>query len=207
MGTFEIYKALIVLFLFTIIMLSSCCENKKDTYNLIPDNEKLIFNINDTILYISDLGRVDTMSVTFYERRLSSRENMDECGTVTYNEQLDFGLKSINQKSNNAFSYSYIYPQTFNISCLQSVVYNKSPSQYTFIDSLAINNTVYYKVYKFLPYYSSDSISESLKLSYFIFQVKFGILQFKFKNDETWELLKYITTIRKYKNRKSLRIA
>jgi hypothetical protein len=120
---------------------------------------------------------------------------MDECGTVTYDEQIQWSLKSRVYKFDdiNTVHFGYTY-SVFYEPCITwlSVLMDFSSviSKYTMLDTLLVSDIKYQQVYNFYEFYVTDSIPTQLKSIFF--HKKYGVIKYQLKNDETWELLKYI---------------
>jgi hypothetical protein len=174
---FTFWKSMIVL----LYLLNSCCTNENDQYNYIPDENKLKYKVDDTLVYMSNNGLYDTMIVFKINQTFDYIEMYDFCGTRTYKEMLIYYLKSTLNSDTNFIQLNY--KDEFFLSWENISFSNRNPSRYKFYEELLINNILYKDVYEINP---SLIYIDTLKLYYNPIN---GCIKYIYKNGDAWLLV------------------
>jgi len=174
------------------MLLTACCWNSEDTYiNFKDDDQLLIYDVGDTLIYTSDLGNVDTFYVANIEEEwkdaFSNEANSPEnyCNTYTYDRYRDYLFNtyptndknvsiSVFQDASGAFKfYSWHH-----MNCQYSYDHTE------IIQSFELNNNTYQNIYYYNYTYAFPI--------WYYFSKEYGLLKYCFDETETWTLSEII---------------
>src|SRR6056297_510744 len=99
-------KSLSGIIVVIVALLPGCCD--EDEYIYIPEENKILYELHDTLVYKSNEGELDTFFVSDTLRSFDEEQNYDYCGTATYWEQFKFEIEKCPNESNMNFYIRYI---------------------------------------------------------------------------------------------------
>ena len=162
-------------------LIIGCCD--EDEYWRISEEDKLIYELYDTLVYKSNTGDLDTFYVSDISQWFDEHPNYDMCGTAVYVEKMDFEFSTFPFKKESRFRiYYYNSPKIFAEITWYSNHFDIEPEITPLVEKISINDSVYYNLYEV------QSNKDTAKVQELLFHKKYGIVRYEFRNKESWSL-------------------
>ncbi|OIP02723.1 MAG: hypothetical protein AUJ97_05650 [Bacteroidetes bacterium CG2_30_32_10] len=176
-------KNIIFIILISGIIISCHCKN---TYKYVPDENKLIYQQDELVIFKSNLGNSDTFRIEIEKHMSGGSETA--CGFMSWSKAADYEefirTNYIDVRTGKIMCYFElkIDPNSFSFHLLYedySCKYN-SVGTYTIytINDIDYNNVNYYK----------SLLANPCIYKEVYFNKPFGLLKYKLKNDEEWTI-------------------
>ena len=163
-------------------LLPGCCD--EDEYIYIPEGNKILYELHDTLVYKSNEGELDTFFVSDTSQWFDEALNYDYCGTATYRENFRYIFSSLSDNSNEYFDIRYFINEVDMrwYSSHFGMMLSNTPE----MDSLVIDDKTYYGIYR------EESSEDTATVQTIYFHRKYGIVKYEDIHDKSWFLFKIL---------------
>ncbi len=178
-------KKLIILLIIVSSFINSCCKVK---FYIIPEKEKFQMNLGDTMIYKSQSGISDTLFIAYKNEEIVPDNEYNyrtngECNDNDWHEDLLF--RYMRKKDGLETEDFSVYQGIKNKKVIYCVIYGKTKSfDYIKHKQITLNKTKYKNVLEF-------DLNNNNKIKVLL-NAEFGILSYKYDNEETFLLDDYI---------------
>lgn len=174
-------------YIYLLLIAGLFCACEGDTFYLIPENEKLVFDIGDRLIYQSNYGRKDTFRVTEVMHDFESSTPKPNSTSMNFYEFIHY---EIVREKNYALDTSFVNDIDFYYG---GETYYKWDNTYQYInnlnkamDSLVVFENTYYDIYEINLFQGEG------KLNKIFCNNQFGVLRYEYPYNVYWELIKHI---------------
>ena len=163
-------------------LLPGCCD--EDEYIYIPEENKILYELHDTLVYKSNEGELDTFFVSDTLQWFNEALNYDYCGTATYREGFAFEFEVYPVNSDKEFYIQYFVNEVAMkwYSSHFGTMLSNTPE----MDSLVIDDKTYYGIYR------EESSEDTATVQTIYFHRKYGIVKYEDIRDKSWFLFKIL---------------
>jgi hypothetical protein len=169
-------------------LIIGCCD--EDEYWRISEEDKLIYELFDTLVYKSNTGVLDTFYVSDISQWFDEHPNYDMCGTAVYIEKMIYRFLPYPNSQEKLFNIKYFHPPNIHFGVFwYSDHFDIEPEITPLVEKLSINDSVYYNLYEV------QSNEDTAKVQKLLFHKKYGIVRYEFRNKESWSLYKTLKNL------------
>jgi len=185
-------KRNIILWIFIVIVYSSCCWQAEDSYYSFNENTQLLlYEIGDTLIYKNNFGSTDTFYVSGIYDGWSEHSNEDLCDTYTHDQFKKYYFTKYPFSDNEDREITVCWNSTwFDWNNTRGSNTSLIVNEYE-LNGKSYNNVSYEidEIYEWSYIWGQDN----LYLTYwYYFSTDYGLLQFSFNEIETWYLSEII---------------
>lgn len=177
------------------ILLTGCCLGVKDEYKYVSKEHKLVYEVGDILIYMSNQGNFDTLKILDVTQSFLTEEINYNCNAELYKEKLTFDF--FHSKQNildyphliqhrggenifiwlNGYLYEFFYEGEHDY---ENIFINEHQYQYVFERDMPT---------RILSDHHSDS---GIVTKNILFNKTEGLIRYELENGEVWSLLRIV---------------